>query len=252
MTGVRIGDVLVGEGQPKVIVPLTGHTVEDLAVQASQLSGHALDIVEWRGDYLEASGIGDYLDAARELRSVLGTPPVLFTFRTAAEGGQRPIDPDAYAELNIALIESGLIQAVDIELGLDEAAADRVLDAADAAGLPVVGSSHDFAGTPNAAEIVRRLGAMRERGMAIAKIAVTPQSPDDVLTLLAACRAMTQRHPDTPVLAISMGGLGLVSRLAGQVFGSCATFAMVGRPSAPGQVPVDALQPVLRLIADNL
>ena len=240
---VRIGDVALGEGLPKVIVPLTGRTVEELAVQASQLSGHPLDVVEWRADYLEASHPDSLVAAGRELRSMLPHRPVLFTFRTGAEGGCRPIEPDAYAALNIALIESGLVQAVDVELALD---------AADAAGLPVIGSSHDFAGTPNAAEIVRRLDAMADRGMAVGKIAVTPTTPEDVLTLLAACRAATQRRPDTPVIAISMGGLGLVSRLAGHVFGSCATFAMVGRPSAPGQIPVEQLQPMLRLIADSL
>lgn len=252
MSAVLFGEIAVGEGQPKVIVPLTGRSVGELAVQATQLAGHALDIVEWRADFLEAADVADYLLAARELRSVLAGQPVLFTFRTRAEGGQRDLANDAYAALNIALIESGLIEAVDIELAIDPEITDPALDAADAAGIPVVGSSHDFAATPKAAEIVERLSAMRQRGMAVAKIAVTPASPDDVLTLLAACRAMKQRYPDMPLIAISMGGLGLVTRLAGQVFGSCATFAMVGRPSAPGQIPVDHLQPVLKLVADSL
>ena len=46
--------------------------------------------------------------------------------------------------------------------------------------------------------------------------------------------------------------LGGEADMAAQVVGSCATFAMVGRPSAPGQVPVEQLQPILALVDANL
>ena len=93
---------------------------------------------------------------------------------------------------------------------------------------------------------------MQQRGCDIGKVAVLPHDPGDVLTLLSVTWTMADRYPQTPVLTMSMGGLGLLTRMAGQVVGSCATFAMVGRPSAPGQVPVEDLQPVLRLLDANL
>ena len=49
-----------------------------------------------------------------------------------------------------------------------------------------------------------------------------------------------------PHLAISMGSLGAVSRVAAETFGSAATFATAGEASAPGQL--DARQ-VARMIA---
>lgn len=253
MGPVRLKDVVLGEGRVKVIVPITGRTADELVAQASALAPHDLDVVEWRVDYFaDALDRDAVLAVGERVVAALGGKPVLFTFRTKGEGGEQAIDPATYVRVNTALIESGLVDAVDVELAFDTAAGDAVIAAARATGVAVVGSSHDFAATPPADEIVDRLVAMQRRGCDIAKMAVMPRNPGDVLTLLNATWTMASEHPETPVLTMSMSGLGLLSRMAGQVVGSCATFAMVGRPSAPGQVPVEQLQPILALLDANL
>ena len=45
-----------------------------------------------------------------------------------------------------------------------------------------------------------------------------------------------QKYPTLPVVTMSMGALGVVSRMAGEIFGSCITFGAVGEISAPGQI----------------
>lgn len=55
-------------------------------------------------------------------------------------------------------------------------------------------------------------------------------------------------YADRPLLTMSMGGTGTVSRLAGEIFGSCATFGTIGESSAPGQIPADELAQVLDVI----
>ncbi|WP_040160585.1 type I 3-dehydroquinate dehydratase [Nigerium massiliense] len=254
MATVAFGSVTLGEGRTKVIVPITGESADELVEQASALAGRDdVDIVEWRADYLpDAPDPEDVLAAARRLRGVLGDVPVLFTFRTAAEGGLQSIEPDAYASLNIALVESGLVDAVDVELLFDQAAGDAVIAAARKVGVPVVGSFHRFDGTPPVHELVGHLETMAERGCAVSKAAVMPADAGDVLTLLQATWEMRKALSNQVVLTMAMSGVGVVSRLAGEVFGSCATFGMVGRPSAPGQVPVEKLVPVLDLVHDNL
>lgn len=253
MRTVPLKNVVLGEGRPKVIVPITGRNTDELAAQASVLAQHDLDIVEWRVDFLDVAGdTPRVLEAARRVVDAVGGKPVLFTFRTQGEGGEAAIEPDAYADLNIALIESGLVDAVDVEMYFDQGAGDRVLAAAKSTGVPVVGSNHDFHATPPVEEIVGRLSAMQARGMDVAKMAVMPTDSGDVLRLLQATWTMASEHADTPVITMSMAGRGMITRMASQVFGSCATFAMVGRASAPGQVPVEELQPILGLIAQNL
>ncbi|KZU91305.1 3-dehydroquinate dehydratase I [Lactiplantibacillus plantarum] len=71
-----------------------------------------------------------------------------------------------------------------------------------------------------------------------------PQSVEDVLTLLTATNIARQTLPQ-PVITMSMGDLGKVSRLAGEVFGSCLSFATVGAASAPGQIALENLRPEL-------
>ncbi len=253
MQTVTVKDVTLGEGAVKVIVPITGTTTELLVEQAARLAEHDLDLVEWRVDHFEqVSDTGQVLDAARRIADALGGKPVLFTFRTAAEGGLQAITPEDYAELNIAVARSGLVDLVDVELYLDREQGDRVIAAAHEAGVKVVVSNHDFEATPPREEIVARLRAMQDRGADIPKIALMPRDPGDVLTLLAATYEMASQHADRPILTMAMAGPGVISRMAGEVFGSCATFAMVGQASAPGQVPVEELQPVLRLLHENL
>ena len=248
MSPVQLRGVTLGEGRAKVIVPVTGTTVEELVSQTTTLAGVEFDIIEWRVDFLDvAPSPTAVLEAAARIRAAARERPVLFTFRTHHESGNKPITSEEYRDLNIAVIDSGLVDAIDVEHRFD-----AIIAAARNAGVPVVGSLHDFTATPPAEDLVRHLVEMQERGCAVAKAAVMPQNTGDVLQLMEATWTMTSQYPSTPVLTMSMGGLGLITRLSPRVTGSCATFAMVGRASAPGQIPVEELQPILELIDANL
>ena len=85
----------------------------------------------------------------------------------------------------------------------------------------------------------------------MAKIAVMPHSKKDVLTLLAATAEASERLT-VPVITMSMGGQGLVSRLSGEVFGSCLTFGALRSASAPGQIDAEDLKRVLEVIHQAL
>ena len=212
MSPVQLRGVTLGEGRAKVIVPVTGTTVEELVSQTTTL--------------------------------VVGAE--------SEENGNKPITSEEYRDLNIAVIDSGLVDAVDVEHHFERTVGDAIIAAARKAGVPVVGSFHDFTATPPVEDLVRRLVEVQERGCAVAKAAVMPRSTGDVLRLMEATWTMASRHPSTPVLTMSMGGMGLITRLSPRVTGSCATFATVGRASAPGQIPVEELQPILELIDANL
>ena len=47
---------------------------------------------------------------------------------------------------------------------------------------------------------------------------------------------------------MSMAKAGVISRLAGEVFGSAATFGAVKKASAPGQISVNDLRTVLTIL----
>ena len=250
---VEVRGVRIGEGIPKICVPIVGTTRDEILAAAKSFESVKKDVVEWRADWFE--GVFDFAQVEavlKELRRVLGNTPVLFTFRTANEGGEQAIEPAAYAELNKRAAATGLIDLVDVEAFTGDEVVRDIIESAHESGVVVVASNHDFEKTPEKDEIVRRLRKMQELDADIPKIAVMPQSRKDVLTLLSATEEMASEYADRPIITMSMSATGLISRLCGECFGSALTFGAVGKASAPGQMNASDLSEILNLIHTSL
>lgn len=70
-----------------------------------------------------------------------------------------------------------------------------------------------------------------------------PQNERDVMVMLAAMNESTAFCG--PLIGISMGELGKVTRVRGGAFGSVMTFASKGKASAPGQIDAETLSKML-------
>ena len=185
-----------------------------------------VDVLEWRIDFLdEAYDVDSIVDCGRKLRAAVGEDmPILMTFRTAKEGGEKPAEPELYANINIALAESGIVDLIDVEAFTGDDVVERI----------------------------SRLCKMQDQGADILKIALMPQCRADVLTLMDATRDMFENHTEHPLITMSMGGMGVVSRLAGESYGSAATFGAAAQASAPGQVGIADLAQVLDTVHAGL
>ena len=150
--------------------------------------------------------------------------------------------------MTVAAVDAAGVSAVDVEAALPRDVVEAVVDAAHAAGTPVVMSFHDLDGTPSRSAIVELLLLQQALGADVVKIATTPRTPEDVLMLLAATRDYADGPDARPAITMAMGPLGVVSRIAGEAFGSAVTFGTVGAASAPGQVDAVALRATLELI----
>jgi 3-dehydroquinate dehydratase-1 len=115
------------------------------------------------------------------------------------------------------------------------------------AGIPLVLSFHDFQRTPADDALAARFAQAQRLGADVAKVAVMPQSMEDVQRLLAAT-LRASRELTIPVITMSMGGLGAVSRICGGVFGSALTFAVGAAPSAPGQIAIEDVRAALDVL----
>lgn len=253
MHTVKVRNIEIGTGAPKIIVPIVGVTKEEILSAARSFDAIPIDVVEWRVDWFE--GVFDFArieDVLKELRDILGDTPLLMTFRTSKEGGEKDIDADAYKELNIKAAKTGYVDFVDVEIFTGDKIVSEIIDAVHAAGVKVIASNHDFDKTPAKSDIIYRLRKMQDMGADISKIAVMPQSKKDVLTLLAATEEMTSCYADRPIITMSMAGTGVISRLCGEVFGSSMTFGAAGKASAPGQMGVEDLNTVLALLHDAM
>ena len=141
---------------------------------------------------------------------------------------------------------------VDVEAFIGDTYVEKVVKTSHECGVKVIASNHDFRKTPPKAELISRMRKMQELGADIPKIAVMPQSTEDVLTLLSATEEMRRCYADRPVITMSMEGTGVVSRMCGEVFGSALTFGAAGKVSAPGQIDVEELRTVLGIIHKSL
>lgn len=252
MTSVFMRGLRLGEGRPAICIPLTATTLDDLEAEARLCLAVGPDVLEWRADFFDGLWCEAALDAALvRLRETIGETPLLFTVRSAGEGGHVAVDGVAYGRIVERAARSGAVDAVDIEAFFDESVTEAMVDSVHRGGCLALLSNHDFATTPSVEEIVARLRRMQDLGADICKVAVTPSQPADVLTLLSATREMYDRYATRPLVTMSMGRLGLVTRVAGGVFGSCLTFASGARASAPGQIPADRLRDALDLFAPD-
>lgn len=253
MKPVVVRGVSIGEGIPKICVPIVGVTKEDIVREAESFASIPVDVVEWRADWFEhVFDTEKVKETLAELRAALKDTPLLFTFRTSKEGGEKAIEPEAYAALNKAVAQTRNADLIDVEVFTGDEIVKDIIAAAHENGVKVVASNHDFDKTPDKDDIVGRLCKMQELGADIPKIAVMPQSKADVLTLLAATEEMYREHADRPIITMSMAGTGVISRLCGEVFGSALTFGAAKKASAPGQIGVEDLAQVLALLHKSL
>ena len=109
-------------------------------------------------------------------------------------------------------------------------------------------SYHNFKETPSEAFIYSRLVEAQKAGAEISKVAVMPKNYGDVLTLLSATNKARNETVRGPIVTMSMGPEGAVSRLAGGLFGSDITFAIGMQASAPGQIPIEELKRGMALL----
>ena len=239
----------LGNGRlPAVCVPLVARTADAVLAEAVAAAAQGPDLLEWRVDFFEGiARTQDVVDLARRLRDASGLP-LLFTCRSAREGGQ-PIalsEADVLA-LDLAVCQAGAADLVDVEMQAQETHIASVRAAAGAAGIPLVLSFHDFQRTPPADELLARFRQAHRLGADLAKVAVMPQSRADVLALLHATLQASESLP-IAVAGMSMGPLGAVTRMAGGEFGSALTFGAGQAASAPGQLPVADLRAALAVL----
>lgn len=239
-----------GSGRfPAVCAPLVGRTREKLLSEAAVVAAKKPDILEWRVDFFE--GIGDtpqVVELAARIKQAAPGIPLLFTRRSSREGGENIALSEAQViGLYGAVCASGHAEMVDYEMGNEPAQVREVRELAKDNNVKLILSFHDFKGTPSLQVLGQRFDQAQQLGADVAKVAVMPHNMEDVLTLLTATLQASEKL-DIPVISMSMGGFGSVTRLCGWAFGSAMTFAVGESSSAPGQMPIEDINSGLAVL----
>lgn len=247
MKSIIVKNLVIGKGMPKICAPIVGKTKEDILNAAERICETPADLVEWRADWFdEVFDLESVQRVLTTLKDVLESRPLLFTFRTKKEGGEKEITFEQYQNLLVEVSKMHLADMIDVEVYFGENV-PNLISVLKKNGMVVVGSNHDFTNTPGKDEIIRRLTYMKNIGADLPKIAVMPNEQKDVNTLLTATKE-TVNILNAPVITMSMGEMGEISRTSGEIYGSAITFGAVGQVSAPGQINVFSLKEILEKV----
>lgn len=212
------------------VVATIGKNPVNTSIKAKELGA---DILELRIDLIRE----DPIRILKDLKE-LGLP-VIITNRMKKEGGAWTGSETRRTQELVSLITHA--DAVDIELSAPNR--DLVVNKAKNAGKKIIISTHDFQSTPDVKTMSDSIRGSFDAGADIAKLAVMPHSLDDVLHLLE-----VTLHSRGPVCTIAMGEIGKHSRAISPLYGSVMTYGYVDIPVAPGQLRVDELKFMLKLL----
>jgi 3-dehydroquinate dehydratase-1 len=242
------GKPVAGGAFPVICTPLVGRTRQAVLDELSAVLPKQPDVIEWRVDFFE--GIGDaalVIETARAIKAAAPETPLLFTRRSTNEGGERiAIAEPAVVELYTRLCAARCVDLIDYELSNETPHRQRLRACSREAGIGLVLSYHNFQSTPDAPTLIAKFTAAEQAEADIAKVAVMPEGPEDVLTLLGAT-LHASRTLSIPLISMSMGPYGSLSRIIGWAYGSALTFAVGKGSSAPGQIPIDELRAALAI-----
>ncbi len=243
MATLQVGNVCIGEGRPKTIVSLMDTTTQGLADTCERALVAGADLLEWRADFWPA--IHDAQAVAETCaflgERLAGRAPLVFTCRTAGQGGEVEMAVEEYVDLLVTVMSEAGPDLVDIELAVGDEVVRQLVVRAHECGVVAIVSQHDFETTPPADDMAAILRHMIGLGADIPKLAVMARRSQDAHELMRATHVVYEQA-NVPLVTMAMGTAGQTTRLTGEVFGSAMTFCALGRVSAPGQVELgDAL-----------
>lgn len=249
---MKIKNIDIGEGRPKVVVSFTGHSAEEVEAEIAEAKkyGRKFDIVEIRSDSFEAMNHQDHFNLVDDVIEEMKDYPIIYTYRTNSEGGSGTKSAAEYESLLADAIENCDIDIVDIEFFMYEDIVNKLIERAKKKGVAVLLSQHDFQDTPHFDEMMATYKNMYERGGDILKLAYKPADGRDVLSVLSAVHDARQKF-NCQVVGISMGESGKITRVAGGVFGSCLTYGHLVNQAAPGQVHAGNLKEYLNIFEED-
>ncbi len=251
MKTINVRGVILGEGRTKIICPVVDAALDAALATVERAKRLQVDAIEYRADWSEnVCNTDKLMHDLRRVRECLGERPLMFTFRSVPEGGHTELPRDEYIALVRAAIDSGCADMVDIEHCVGDDAAAGLIAHAREKGVVSLYSYHNFNETPEVDRICDFIAHARALGADVPKCAVMARGRGDLVKLLSATERMTRDENDTPVLTVAMGVDGVLSRLAGEVFGSCMTFCTVNASSAPGQVDCERAYAAISALHD--
>ena len=240
-------NIFTTENFPAICTPLTGKTSNEIMEQLDVVLTHSPDVIEWRADFFQDLPDTDAVLQVIQDYKKKTEIPLLFTIRAEHEGGEKiALTEQEKVQLLTDVCSKSAIDLVDYETSNEEKYVQEVRSVSKEAGKKLILSYHNFTLTPDNDELMKRAKQAESLGGDIAKFAVMPNSKEDVFRLLEMTKAIDEAL-NIPLITMSMGDIGGLSRIVGWAYGSVLTFGVGVELSAPGQMPVKRLREAIQI-----
>lgn len=248
----KVKNITIGEGMPKVCVPVINRNHQDIIAELMRLEKLDIDLIELRIDYFaDLLNDQELISLFNDIASLSLTKGIILTYRSEKEGGNGQLSIQEYVELYKLAVKSNAFDIYDVELSSGTNAIITLTSLIHRAGKKVLMSMHDFKRTPSIDTMMEKFKLMDSLEADIFKIAVMPEDYKEVLALMETSLRAKEIY-DRPIVTISMSDMGLATRILGEQFGSAITFGKADNGSAPGQIDIDSLKQVLKIIHENI
>jgi len=246
---IKVKGKVIGEGKPLICISVMDSKKDDIVAEVKRLVDNHTEMIEWRVDAFEGVKSPNAVrEVLKEVAPLVKNTILIFTFRSKEQGGQCSLESEKVFDLHQVAAESKVVDFIDVEYFYTEDA-DEEVHHLQKMGTRVITSHHDFHETPSADVLFMLLEQMKHSNADVVKLAMMPQSTEDVLRLLSETNHFHKRYPNQPLITMAMGKLGAISRVSGELFGSCVTFGAGKNASAPGQIPVEKLEEILEVLS---
>ncbi len=225
--------MILKKDRPLIALPVDDKNLEETLKTVKE---KPVDIIELRIDQFERFDIDYILEKVKLVKDYGFT--LLSTVRSKEEGGADLSDEERLKIFQEVIPDSDI---VDIEL-LSENINKEVIEIAKKEGKLSLVSYHDFEKTPSEDEIQSIIDKGASLSADIIKYAFFVKNTEDVGRILS----VTYKNRDKNLVAIGMGELGKLTRVAGFFFGSLISYTFIGKSFAPGQIDVDKLVEEMR------
>lgn len=221
----------------KIVAPIMPASLEEAqSIDVSKYEG--VDLIEWRADYLPKEEI---VTVAPAIFEKFSGREIIFTLRTTQEGGHIALSDQEYISIIKDINAIYNPDYIDFEYFTHKSVFNEMLDFPN-----LILSYHNFDETPE--NLMESFSEMTKLAPRVVKIAVMPNSQQDVLDLMNYTRGFKALNPEQTYATMSMGKLGRISRLSGDVVGSSWTFVSMDAPLAPGQVSLNDMKKVIQIL----
>ncbi|MQY76679.1 MAG: shikimate dehydrogenase [Spirochaeta sp.] len=218
-----------------ICLSLTGATIAENLKEIEKYNTYC-DLYELRADYLEPLSMPALSSFPTQVKK-----PVILTVRRAADRGHFKGSENERCGILRRCLASGY-RYVDLEEDFQD---QKTEQAAEAGGVTVIRSFHDFSGVP--ADLGRRIRNIKRNPGEVIKTAVMVQNTLELFKLVELALELKVRDGWGNRIILGMGPMGFPTRVLSTILGSSITYSSApGRQAAPGHVDPQTLVDLYR------